>query len=163
MIDFKQGKGPEGRAEWGFVVLAGPEAGKRIVENTSFSFFSGGAKGDANAATAYKWARALKFKGQAPPADYLLNSDDVIGRVASGTVTEDARGYMHVSKDLLPCKALPDSLTLDAINAIMDQARVDHTAWEAERGNAAGGDGAYFGDPNAALTSAAMADADIPF
>lgn len=168
MVDYKQGKGPEHQAEWGFVVLTGPELGKRIIENTSFSFFAGG--NGLDPAKSYKWIKVLRFKGNMPPPDYVANSDDIEGRIAWGTCAENAKGRIRVSSDLLPVTALPDGVTLNGIQATMEQARIDHAAYEAERAARNGatvqtnGNGAHvIGDPNAALTSAALADADIPW
>lgn len=126
MVDYKQGKGPEEKAEWGFVVLAGPHAGKRIIETTSFSFFPGSAQ--FSPATAYTWVKVLRFKGAPPPPDYEPISDDIVGRIAEGTCIEDAKGWLRVSKDLLPVTTLPDGLTLEGIEAIMERARIDHAA-----------------------------------
>lgn len=140
MVDYKGGKGPEDKAEWCFVVLAGPEKGKRIIDHTGFSFFPGNA--NLSPATAYKWVKVLRFKGNPPPADYQPISDDIVGRVAYGTCIETAKGYLRVSTDLLPVTALPDGLTLDDINATMEQARVDHAAAEAARPSDSHGNGA---------------------
>lgn len=173
MVDYKQGNGPERQAEWGFVVLTGPELGKRIIENTSFSFFAGG--NGLDPAKAYKWIKVLRFKGQMPPPDYVANSDDIEGRIAWGTCSENAKGRIRVSSDLLPVTALPDGVTLDGVKATMEQARIDHAAYEAERAARNGAPGytngnghseQAFGDPNAALAAAAavdMAASDIPW
>lgn len=153
VVDYKQGRGPEPQAEWGFVVLTGPETGKRIIENTSFSFFPGGNGMDP--AKAYKWVKVLRFKGQPPPPDYAANSDDIVGRVAWGTCAENAKGRIKVSSDLLPVTELPDGLTLEAINAVMDQARADHAAYEAERAARRHDQGIDFA-PNAVPAGAAI-------
>lgn len=140
--DWQDGKGPTMQAVWGFVVVGGEQAGKRLVEYSSMSFYDGQGtgKGVGNPAKAYSWYKALKFKGKAPAPDYLPDSADVIGRIAYAMCAENEGGRIRVSKDMVPVTALPDGVTLETIKATCAQAVVDaQMARDEALANAGGG------------------------
>lgn len=156
--------GQETLLRWGFVVLHGPHAGKRITDLSSVKFSRGGGSMQSKA---YKWTQALQYKGAPIPLDAGFDGDALLGKVGELTYGPNKDGSkLVVGEQILVITQLPEGLTPDGIREFVVNAQAEEAEWVAQkaangRGGARNAGGYGYGGNQPPTSDLALED--IPF